>query len=487
MIFNSFTYILFLSFIIPLYWYARKQSRKYIILITSLIFYGFWDYRFIPLLFLSIFIDYGVSIIINSKDSLREKKLWLFVSIIANLSLLLFFKYFYFLENSLSTFLGLFNLSIPETTFTILLPIGISFYTFQSISYTIDVYRGEIKPEKNFVLFASYVLFFPQLVAGPILRAREVIPQFNLEGKITKHEFHTGITRLVTGLFLKVCIADNVARLVNQGFENNIEMLSVIDITTLSYLFGFQIYFDFVAYSHIAIGSALLLGIKFPENFNFPYLAANPREFWQRWHISLSSWIRDYLYLPLLGARRQNTSAGGVVAFRDRTSWNSVAVLFLTWAIMGLWHGAAWSFAIWGLWHALLIFSHRIFLKVNLINSLSHNYFKFSKIMICNFFIMIGWLPFRITELDRLYLALQSVTDPLRWFNFGLKENTYIYALTIYLFILVGPFFWKRIFVHIIRPKSKKDYIYSWIYLMFVITLTLSFWQSIEQFIYFQF
>ena len=246
------------------------------------------------------------------------------------------------------------------------MPLGISFYTFQTISYVVDVYRKVINHEPNFFIYGCYVTFFPQLVAGPILRANEVIPQFKNHINFKYEYLNIGIRRILYGLFLKVVLADNIAPLVDLGFSTDNNSLSAIDIWTLSFLFGFQIYFDFSAYSHIAIGSAKLLGITFPENFNFPYVSSSPKEFWQRWHISLSSWIRDYLYLPIAGVKFQKNSIGGLPVEVHQDHRNKIKSLFITWSIMGLWHGANWTFLIWGLYHAIIIFSYRLIYKIKI-------------------------------------------------------------------------------------------------------------------------
>ena len=218
-----------------------------------------------------------------------------------------FLNIFSFFAENFSGLASLFGIEIQIDTFfyNIILPLGISFYTFQTISYTVDVYRGFIKAEKEFVLFATYVTFFPQLVAGPILRAKEVIPQLDKKPLFKLDDLKSGLRKITFGLFLKVVLADNIAPLVDVGFSSDPNLLSAIDVWTLAFLFGFQIYFDFAAYSFIAIGCARVMGMTFPENFNFPYSSISPKEFWKRWHISLSSWIRDYLYLPLAGSKVQ--------------------------------------------------------------------------------------------------------------------------------------------------------------------------------------
>ena len=273
------------------------------------------------------------------------------------MGLLFYFKYLAFFAQGANEIAELAGLDFSLPPLSIILPLGISFYTFQTISYTIDVYRGFIKPERNFILYSSFVVYFPQLVAGPILRAAELVDQLSRRPPFDPEDLVIGLRRIAYGLFLKVALADNIGPLVDAGFAEPAATLRALDVWTLSFLFGFQIYFDFSAYSHIALGSARLMGIHFPENFNFPYLASSPRDFWQRWHISLSSWIRDYLYLPLMGAQVHDRSTGGLPTVESgRSGFTRTRALFLTWGIMGLWHGANWTFVIWGLYHATLVY-----------------------------------------------------------------------------------------------------------------------------------
>ncbi|RMG32834.1 MAG: MBOAT family protein, partial [Methanobacteriota archaeon] len=308
MIFNSVSFLLFLAIIIPLYWVLPKSPRLWLIFLSSLVFYGFWRIEFIPLMLFSTLVDFTAAQAIHASTQLSRKRIYLAISILINLGLLFYFKYLNFFVDNVIDALSVIGLQIEKPIMEIVLPLGISFYTFQTISYTVNVYRGFIKPEKNFVLYACYVTFFPQLIAGPILRAKEVIHQFHNRPNFNLVDFGHGIRLVLYGLFLKVVLADNVAPLVDAGYSMPTSMLSALDVWTLAFLFGFQIYFDFSAYSHIAIGCARMMGIHFPDNFFYPYLAHSPKEFWRRWHISLSSWIRDYLYLPLAGIRVQDRS-----------------------------------------------------------------------------------------------------------------------------------------------------------------------------------
>ncbi|MFQ5418588.1 MAG: MBOAT family O-acyltransferase, partial [Myxococcota bacterium] len=361
MIFNSVTFLLFLVLAAGLYWVLPRRPRLWMLFSASLVFYGFWRVEFLPVMLASTLVDYVAARAIHDSEDERRRRVYLGVSLAINLGLLFYFKYLIFFASNGAGLLRAAGFDVPDPRWNIILPLGISFYTFQTISYTIDVYRRLIRPEREFVLYACYVTFFPQLVAGPILRAREVIGQLNARPAFDLSDLAIGVRRILFGLFLKVVLADNLAPLVEAGFAEPVRMLGALDIWTLAFLFGFQIYFDFSAYSHIALGSARLMGIRFPENFDFPYLATSPRDFWKRWHISLSSWIRDYLYLPLMGEAVRDDSTGGLAqAVDDRRERRRVRSLFLTWAIMGLWHGANWTFVLWGVYHAVLVYLHRV-------------------------------------------------------------------------------------------------------------------------------
>ena len=417
MIFNSVSFLLFMVLVIPLYWILPRSPRLWLIFASSIMFYGIWRVEFIPLMLFSTLVDYTAARAIDASTLLSRKRLFLTTSVSINLGLLFYFKYLYFfVENAIGA-LSIFGFQIDKPVLDIILPLGISFYTFQTISYTVDVYRGFIRPEKNFVLYACYVTFFPQLIAGPILRAKEVIHQFLHRPSFNLVEFGHGLRWVLYGLFLKVVLADNIAPLVDDGFANRFAAMSALDVGTLAFMFGFQIYFDFSAYSHIAIGSARMMGIHFPDNFFYPYLAHSPKEFWRRWHISLSSWIRDYLYLPLAGIQVQDRSTGGLAIVtekeRNKPKRNLLLVLLLTWAIMGLWHGANWTFILWGIYHAMFISIYR------LAAPLAKNWAKWQTRVvgwaITLPIIMLSWIPFRAA----------NISDTLNmWVNFSPSMNT---------------------------------------------------------------
>ncbi len=286
-----------------------------------------------------------------------------------------------------------------------------------------------IPAQRDFLLYGCFVTFFPQLVAGPILRGHELLNQLTQRPSFNVEMFAGGLRRIIYGLFLKVVIADNIAPLVDEGFAGSIAKMSALDVLTLSFLFGFQIYCDFSAYSHIALGSARLMGIHFPENFNFPYIARSPKEFWQRWHISLSSWVRDYLYLPLIGAKVDDRSVGGLaVASQEKVFAGryQVVALFVTWAVMGFWHGANWTFIFWGLYHATYIQIYRLSTPFRvMLPTWIRNLIGWGvTLLIC----MLSWIPFRANNIGDALSMYAILFDPLRYSFLGLRENSYLIA-----------------------------------------------------------
>ena len=481
MIFNSLTYILLLFIVTIFYWIFPYRARLIVIFISSLIFYGFWKITFIPILLISVIVDWWVSQKIY-KCNKRYRFYFLFISLVTNLGLLFYFKYLIFFSENALGFANFLGIEIDPIVLKIVLPLGISFYTFQTISYTTDVYRGFIKPEKDFILFACYVTFFPQLVAGPILRAKEVIPQFANRKKFSFDYIFTGLKLILYGLFLKVVLADNISIFVDRGFEIEINILSALDVWTLAYLFGFHIYFDFSGYSFIAIGSARMIGITFPKNFDFPYISSSPKEFWQRWHISLSSWIRDYLYLPLNKKKLENRSEDGFK--KSLESPGSNKSLFITWSIMGLWHGANWTFLLWGIYHAVLISIYRM------IYPITHNFSNFFRALLGNIItlplMMLSWIPFRANSLTDSLEMWAKIINPFDYTWFGMHENTYLIA-----FIVLVGFYIVYLFKEKILPNinSMKLIIISFdiIFITIIFSTVVIFFRSINQFIYFQF
>lgn len=481
MIFNSLSYILLLFLVVILYWLLPYRARLILIFISSLVFYGFWKIAFIPILLISVFVDWWIAQKIY-KCPKKKKTFFLYISLATNLGLLFYFKYLIFFANNALGFANILGFEIDPIALNIILPLGISFYTFQTISYTIDVYRGFKKPVEDLILFSCYVIFFPQLVAGPILRAKEVIPQFIYRPKFSYVYIFTGFRLILFGLFLKVVLADNISIFVDRGFAIEVENLSAIDIWTLAFLFGFQIYFDFSGYSLIAIGSARMIGIIFPNNFNFPYISSSPKEFWQRWHISLSSWIRDYLYLPLNNKKVENRSSGGFK--RSLKSSGSKKSLFITWGIMGFWHGANWTFLLWGIYHAILISIFR------LVSPRRKNYFSWFKslirISITLPLIMLSWIPFRANSLVDSIKMWVKIINPFNYTWFGMRENIYLITFLILVSFFINYFFIKKV-LPILRSFKLVTIMLEIILLTIIFSFVVIFFRSINQFIYFQF
>lgn len=358
------------------------------LLVASYVFYGFWDWRFLFLLLFSTVIDFTAGLLI-ARSSGRRRKLVLVASIATSLTLLGFFKYFGFFANELTTLLQHLGLNVPSPALHIILPVGISFYTFQTMSYAIDVYRGDTQPVRKFFDFALYVSFFPQLVAGPIERSSHLVPQIVHPRRTRAEDFREGLYHVLIGLFKKIVVADNMAFFVGAVFQTPATQLAPLDCLLGIYAFAFQIYGDFSGYSSIAQGVAKWLGFDLMFNFRHPYFAASPSDFWKRWHISLSTWLRDYLYVPLGGNR------GG----RAKTYRN----LLLTMLLGGIWHGANWTFIVWGLIHGILLCAHRFVSqkKVESSEARPRAFLHFGKIFVMFNLVCFGWLFFRAESIHQ--------------------------------------------------------------------------------------
>ena len=350
MLFNSIDFAIFLPIVFILYWFLTNKNLKLqnlLIVVASYLFYGWWDYRFLLLILFSTIVDYSVGIGLLKQENKTKRKILLGTSILVNLGFLGFFKYYnFFLDNFITAF-SFFGTEIKANSLNIILPVGISFYTFQTLSYSIDVYKRKLEPTKDFIAFSAFVSFFPQLVAGPIERARNLLPQFYKKRTFDYSKAVDGMRQILWGWFKKIVIADNCAVFADQIF-NNFHDYSGSTLVLGAIFFAFQIYGDFSGYSDIAIGTARLFGFNLMQNFAFPYFSRDIAEFWRRWHISLSTWFRDYLYIPLGGSRGTNY-------FKIR----NVFIIFL---VSGFWHGANWTFIIWGGLNALY------FLPIMLLN-----------------------------------------------------------------------------------------------------------------------
>lgn len=346
MLFNSLAFVVFLPLVFSIYWCFKNNNRyqNIIVLIASYCFYGWWDWRFLSLILFSTAVDFilGQLVYREKNDVIAKRYLWL--SFFVNLGLLIVFKYFNFFISEFISLLEIIGFNTNLSTISIILPIGISFYTFQTLSYTIDIYKKQIVPTNNFIAFAAFVSFFPQLVAGPVERASSLLPQFLKKRIFSYQNAKDGCQQILWGFFKKVAIADNCALFVNDIYAyNNYDEVSGVILITGAILFVIQIYADFSGYSDIAIGVAKLFGFKLMQNFDFPYFATSITEFWRKWNISVSTWFRDYLNKPLLINLRNQGNKGIWLA------------LFLTFALMGLWHGAGWHFIVYGMIHGIVM------------------------------------------------------------------------------------------------------------------------------------
>ena len=424
MLFNSIEFGFFLPIVYLAYWSLKGQlkAQNLLLLVASYIFYAWWDWRFLSLIILSSGVDYSLGLALGKNDKVSNRKLLLGISLGLNLGVLGVFKYFnFFIENFAQAF-TLFGIGFEADRLNLILPVGISFYTFQTLSYTIDVYRNKLSPSKDVVAFFTFVAFFPQLVAGPIERASNLLPQFFVKRKRNYENTIEGLKRILWGLFQKVVIADNCAEYVNIIFGDYVNQSSGM-LMFGAILFSFQIYGDFSGYSEIAIGTARLFGFRLMDNFSFPYFSRDIAEFWRRWHISLSTWFRDYLYIPLGGSR------GGLK--------NKIRNTFIIFLVSGFWHGANWTFIVWGGLNAIF-FIPLLLLKRNRHNiEIVASYRIFpslvdaARILQTYFLTCFAWIFFRS----------ESVTDAISYISAILslqKGNNELVVPYFVTFLLIG-------------------------------------------------
>lgn len=481
MSFNSLEFLLFILIFFFIYWKKFNKNLKYqnlLVLVSSYIFYGSWDYRFLNLIILSTFVDYFLSLKIYDSDKIRVKKIYLISSISINLGILFLFKYFNFFIDNFIQISSLFGLQLNISSIQIILPVGISFYTFQTLSYTIDVYYEKIKPTNDFIAFASFVSFFPQLVAGPIERAKNLLPQFE-EQRVFKYENAiSGSKQILWGLFKKIVIADNCAEQVNLIFHSSNEYTGSTYLLG-AFLFSFQIYGDFSGYSDIAIGSSKIFGFHLKNNFLYPYFSRDIAEFWRRWHISLSTWFRDYVYIPLGGNHSKK-----LITFRN---------VFIVFIISALWHGANWTFVFWGLSNVVLFLplilrnNNKRYTNIISEDSLFPS-FKNSLLIIRTFtLVSLMWIFFLSTSVNEALnvfeqiFSLSTISIP---YYIGIGFSKYLYLFLIGFLVIEwqgrrDDFAIENIF------KSKPILQVSIIYLIFISIILYP--GNEQEFIYFQF
>jgi len=488
MLFNSLQFLIFLPIVVTIFFLLPQKRRWILLLIASYYFYMCWKVEYIVLIIISTLIDYYVA---KQMDSLKEKakkKKWLYLSLMSNLGILFGFKYFNFINENIQSFFDHFNVFYNVPAFEVLLPVGISFYTFQTLSYTIDVYNGKTKAQKHLGVFAVFVSFFPQLVAGPIERSNRLLPQFFIKHNFSYERARYGLQQMMWGFFKKVVIADRLAIIVD-GVYNNLDSYSGFPLIIATIFFTFQIYCDFSGYSDIAIGSARVMGFELMENFKRPYFSKSISEFWKRWHISLSSWFRDYLYIPLGGNK--------VV------KWKWYYNLFITFLVSGFWHGANWTFIIWGALHGTYLMSAIILAKpkeiilsfLKLKNTTIHKLYQVSITFLLAVF---AWIFFRANNItDAIYVITHLFTDiedytnfavmklKLRGLGVGMNDLLISFGLIIFmeLFNLYerGGDVWLKL-------KSKPKWLrWSVYYIIMFGILFLAPYSKVSNFIYFQF
>ena len=408
MLFNSIDFLIFLPIVFLLYWFVFKtiKQKNLLIVIVSYFFYGWWDYRFLFLIALTSVCSYLSGLLIERHEETRKiQQLISATNISLNLIILGVFKYYNFFIENLVSLLLLWNIDLDIITLNIILPVGISFYTFQALSYTIDVYQKKLKATHNIIEFFAFICFFPQLVAGPIERATNLLPQFQKNRTFEYEKAVDGLRQMLWGFFKKLVIADNCAAIVNQYWDSYQELSGTM-LLLLGVLFTFQIYCDFSGYSDIAIGCARLFGINLMRNFNFPYFSRSIPEFWRRWHISLTTWFRDYIYFPLGGSRCEK--------------WKVIRNIFIVWSVSGLWHGANWTFVCWGLFHASLLALYNILgINTKFQHEVAHgkllpNLKEASQVLLTFVLAVFGWIIFRAENLSQAADYIFSIgTHPI--------------------------------------------------------------------------
>jgi D-alanyl-lipoteichoic acid acyltransferase DltB (MBOAT superfamily) len=478
MLFNSIDFAIFLPIVFILYWFVTNKNLKlqnFLIVAASYLFYGWWDWRFLSLILFSTIVDYSIGLGLSKEENIYKRKILLWTSIIVNLGFLGFFKYYnFFLDNFITAF-SFFGTEIKANSLNIILPVGISFYTFQTMSYSIDVYKRKLEPTKDFIAFSAFVSFFPQLVAGPIERATHLLPQFYQKRTFDYSKAVDGMRQILWGLFKKIVIADNCAEYANLIFNNSGDY-SGSTLVLGALFFTFQIYGDFSGYSDIAIGTSRLFGFDLMRNFNFPYFSRDIAEFWRRWHISLSTWFRDYLYIPLGGSR------GG--------TWMKVRNTFIIFIVSGFWHGANWTFIVWGALNAIY------FLPLLLTNSNRNNLetvaqgkflpsLKEVSFMFLTFGLTVfAWIFFRAENIGHAFSYISEIFSSSLFTIPEIQPRNLI--LLIMFFVLVEWFGREGQFaISHIGIKWKRPIRYAFYYAI-IITIFL-FGGKEQQFIYFQF
>jgi len=478
MLFNSIDFAIFLPIVFILYWFGTNKNLKlqnFLIVAASYLFYGWWDWRFLSLILFSTIVDYLVGLGLLKQENQTKRIILLWIGILINLSFLGFFKYYnFFLDNFISAF-SFFGTKIQANTLDLILPVGISFYTFQTLSYSIDVYKRKLEPTKDFIAFTAFVTFFPQLVAGPIERATHLLPQFYKKRIFDYSKAVDGMRQILWGLFKKIVIADNCAEYANLIFNNSADY-SGSTLVLGALFFTFQIYGDFSGYSDIAIGTSRLFGFDLMRNFNFPYFSRDIGEFWRRWHISLSTWFRDYLYIPLGGSR------GG--------TWMKVRNTLIIFIVSGFWHGANWTFIVWGALNAiyflplLLTNNNRSNIEIVAQGKLLPSVKELSFMLLTFALTVFAWIFFRAENIGHSFNYISEIFSGSLYTIPEIRPRNLI--LLVLFFVLIewlgreGQFAIQKLGIKWKRPIR---------YAMYYAIIIAIFWFGgrEEQFIYFQF
>ncbi len=476
MLFNSPQFAVFFIVVFGLYLILPHRWQNRLLLAASYFFYGSWDWRFLSLIWISTLLDYFCGLRIHHSRRPGKRKFFLYLSVGGNLAVLGFFKYFNFFSASLVRLLEELGFAVHPISLSIVLPVGISFYTFQTMSYTIDIYRNQLRPTRNLPDFALFVAFFPQLVAGPIERAKHLLPQMLRPRKVTWEGVKGGGYLILWGLFQKVFVADNLARLVDPVFAGSPPYHGA-EVLFALYAFAFQIFCDFAGYSNIARGLARCLGFEIMVNFRLPYFSTNPRQFWQRWHISLSTWLRDYLYIPLGGNRR-----GDLITCRN---------LAITMLLGGLWHGAAWNFVLWGVFWALILIGYRqggpLWRSVGEPrSSLGSRAWRFLRILLFFHLVCYGWLLFRAETFSQIGTMTGALLSGLRLGRYiGWQFD--LTRISIYLAVLLFVEYWQYRSADLEVPRRWPAPARLLLYLVLICSIAILGVDKPEYFIYFQF
>ncbi|ADY30439.1 membrane bound O-acyl transferase MBOAT family protein [Cellulophaga lytica DSM 7489] len=478
MLFNSLDFAIFLPIVFFIYWFLVNKSIKkqnIVLLVASYVFYGWWDWRFLSLILFSTIVDYCLGNLMYRTEKVSRQKIFLYTSLFVNLGLLFYFKYCnFFLDNFINAF-SFFGLNFNVSTLKVILPVGISFYTFQTLSYTIDIYRRNLEPAEDFISFAAFVSFFPQLVAGPIERATNLLPQFYKRRVFSLEKAKSGLRQILWGLFKKIVIADQCAKYVNIIFDNS-DGYSGSTLLVGAILFAFQIYGDFSGYSDIAIGVSRLFGFNLMKNFAFPYFSRDIAEFWRRWHISLSTWFRDYLYIPLGGSR-------GGLKMKIRNTF----IIFL---VSGFWHGANWTFVIWGALNAIYFLPLLLFNKnrsnMDVIGGKSYipTFKDFVKMLLTFSLTVFAWIFFRALNLEHALSYIVGIFDST---IFSTPEVAPFFLNIYILSFLIIEWFGKNSDYAIEKLFVKRSRVIRWAFYMLIVFVIIGNVSNQQDFIYFQF